>query len=170
MFVVSVRAARVKFFAVIFLFSLLAVGFVLFGGAEAVAAASDGVPEYRYHGVKTADDRAAFLRQFGIEVSGDGEGESFTMPENFDRVMLGYNEVQKEQGLDLSKYTKKKVERYTYAVENPPAGLSDLSVTVLVYRHRVIAGDVTCLGDTKFVKPLTAFSSLCDDGESPKET
>ncbi len=166
MFIISVRASRVKFFAVLGLVVVLSLGFLLLGGSDAVAAMSDGVPEYRYSGIKTAEDRAAFFAQFGIEVEGEGECEAFTMPENFDRVMLGYNEIQKEQGLDIAKYAKKKVERYTYSVKNAPEGAEPLNVTVLVYRHRVIAGDITCLGDVKFVKPLTSFSSLAENRES----
>lgn len=82
------------------------------------------------------------------------------MPENFDRVMMGYNEVQKAQGLDLSKYQKKKVTRYTYEVANAPEGTGTLFVTLLVSRDRVIGCDVSTADPKGFVKPLTQFSAL----------
>ena len=41
-----------------------------------------------------------------------------TIPEEFDKIFMGYNEIQKRQGLDLSRYKNKSVMRYTYEVTN----------------------------------------------------
>ena len=84
------------------------------------------------------------------------------MPENFDRVMLGYNEIQKAQGLDLSRYAKKKVTRYTYEVTNyaelqpedaePYHGA--VYANLLIYRNRVIGADISSADPTGFVEEL----------------
>ncbi len=161
MFVCSVRASTVRFFAILALTLAVLVSLLAVGGRNAVLASAAGAEGYEYSGIREEDDRIAFLRQFGIEVKeGSMKEESFTMPENFDRVMMGYNEVQKAQGLDLSKYQKKKVTRYTYEVANAPEGTGTLFVTLLVSRDRVIGCDVSTADPTGFVKPLTQFSTL----------
>ena len=76
------------------------------------------------------------------------------MPENFDRVILGYNELQKKQGLDLSKYQKKRVTRYTYKVTNYDAE-GDVYANLFVYRGKIVACDVCSANPDGFVIPLT---------------
>lgn len=161
MFVCSVRASTVRFFAILALTLAVLVSLLAVGSRNAVYASAAGAEGYDFSGVKEDADRIAFLRQFGIEVKeGSGKEESFVMPENFDRVMMGYNEVQKMQGLDISKYQKKKVTRYTYEVANAPEDAGTLYVTLLVYRDRVIGCDVSTADPTGFVKPLTRFSEI----------
>ena len=69
--------------------------------------------KYTYSGVKTNDDRLAFLSQFGWEVEPTPEEQNVTIPGEFDRVFVSYNELQKQQGLDLSKY-KRQSDRRRY--------------------------------------------------------
>ena len=108
MFVYSVRASTVKFFAFIALSFVILGGIAIFSGGSAVAASANG-EWIDYSGIKTNEDRVNFIRGFGIEVEDSPiEEQSFAMPESFDRVILGYNELQKKQGLDLSKYARKK--------------------------------------------------------------
>lgn len=109
------------------------------GGAEGVT--------YRYEKVKSADDAAAFLGQFGWVVdAGSVETAQVTIPAEFDKVFAGYNELQKSQGLDLSKYKKKSVTRYTFTVTNYGGRQGTVYANVLVYRNRVIGGDI-CSAD-----------------------
>jgi hypothetical protein len=115
---------------------------------------------YRFSDINKKEDRIEFLSQFGIRVAADSEKEeSFSLPESLDRVLLSYNEIQKAQGLDLSDYCRKKVQRYTYKVENyKDTGLS-VYANVIVYRHRVIGGDISATGEGGFVLPFTAFEA-----------
>lgn len=164
MFVCSVRASTVRFFAILALTLAVLVSLLAVGGRSAVYASAAGAEGYDFSGIREEEDRIAFLRQFGIEVKeGSVEEESFTMPENFDRVMMGYNEIQKMQGLDISKYQKKKVTRYTYEVSNAPEDAGTLYVTLLVYRNRVIGADVSTADPEGCVKPLTRFSDWKSD-------
>ena len=71
-----------------------------------------------------------------------------TIPKEFDKVMTSYNEIQKQQGLDLSKYAKKSAKRYTYKVTNYPEYNGTVYANVIVYRDKVIAGDI-CSADAR---------------------
>ncbi len=159
MFICSVRASHVRFFVLLAVALVLLVAFVALGGSQAVFASASAQGDYSFGGVKDADGRLAFLSQFGIEVKGDVQQQSFTLPQDFDRVLRGYNEVQKAQGLDLSKYVGKTVTRYTYEVTNA-ACEGCVYATMLVYRGRVIACDVSSADPTGFVKPMTEFLAL----------
>ncbi len=158
MFIYSVRASTLRFFGILAVTICLLIGIMAVSGADSVSAMSDGA--YRFSDISTKEDRLEFLSQFGIRASADSETEeSFTMPETLDRVMLAYNEIQKAQGLDLSGYCKKKVQRYTYTVENyKDSGLA-VFANVIVYRHRVIGGDISAAGEGGFVLPFTAFEA-----------
>ena len=111
--------------------------------------------EINYGGMKTNEDRVAFIEGFGIKVKEDPvTEESFTMPEDFDRVIQGYNQIQKTQGLDLSKYTRKRVTHYAYEVTNYDSE-GAVYVNLLVYRNRIIAADISSVSDGGFVLGLT---------------
>ena len=150
MFIYSVRASSVKFFIVVALTLAVFIG-VLFASETAIAASG---AEINFSGIKTEEDRIAFIESFGVCVEGAEEEVSFVLPDNFDRVMLGYNEIQKDQGLDLSKYAKKKVTRYTYTLKDYNEYDGEVYVNLLVYRGRVIGCDVSSADPEGFVEPL----------------
>ena len=154
MFVCSVRGSTLKLFGFIALTLVLVIVTVTVGTGEAVMAAA-GENGINYGGIKTNGDRVAFINNFGISVEESPlEEEKFTMPENFDRVIEGYNEIQHRQGLDLSKYKKKKVTRYTYEVDGYEGYDGDVFVNILVYRNKVIGCDVSSADPNGFVKGL----------------
>ena len=97
--------------------------------------------------------RVRFLSQFGYEVAEDPlETAEITIPEKFDKVYAGYNEIQKAQGLDLSKYRRKTVMRYTYEVKNYDGyNGGRVLANVIVYRGRVIGGDICSADPQGFV-------------------
>ncbi len=157
MLVVSVRASTLRFFMVLLLSLALLIGFFGLGGADAIAA-SVRPGTVTYNGISTAEERIAFLAGFGIEASADSESsEEFTLPGEFDRVLLGYNEIQKSQGLDLSKYGKKKITRYTYEVKNCKESDGIVYANLLVYRDRVIGCDYSTADPAGFVHALSDF-------------
>lgn len=154
MFIYSVRASSVRVAAVVLLLGALVLGLVFMGRGETVAASAsaDGID---YSGVKTKADRLAFIRGFGIQVDEASEQEqSFRMPDNFDRVIVGYNLLQQKQGLDLSKYKNKKVTRYTYTVTNYNSE-GEVYANLFVYRGKIVACDVCSAAPDGFVLPLT---------------
>lgn len=143
MFIYSVRASTIRFAGLLLLSAVLLVGVLTYTGENTVAAAS-----YQYSKVKTDGDRVGFLKQFGWTTEGQVpvEQERFTIPGQFDRVMLGYNEIQKSQGLDLARYQNKKVTRYTYEITNYEGYEGKVYANILIYRDKVIAGDI-CSAD-----------------------
>lgn len=153
MFIYSIRASSLKLIGVIALTLALLVAVVGFGGGESVMAAGGG--EISFGGVKTNDDRLAFIRQFGIEVEENPVEEAdFNVPENLDRVIHGYNELQKKQNLDVTKYVGKRVTRYTYKVTNYNAE-GEVYANLFIYRSKVIACDVCSASPDGFVVPMT---------------
>lgn len=156
MFIYSVRASTLKFFACIILCLAVFGALLTIGSADAVYASADGV-EINYSGMKTNEDRVAFIEGFGIKVKEEPvREETFTMPDDFDRVILGYNQIQKTQGLDLTKYERKRVTHYAYEVTNY-ASDGAVYVNLLVFRNRIIAADISSVADGGFVSSLTEF-------------
>lgn len=155
MFIFSVRASSIRFFAILALAFAVLVGVMMSGGAVFASGAPAG--EFNFSGIKSEDDRVAFVEQFGLKVKGaHSDACDFVMPENFDRVIMGYNEIQKRQGLDLSKYAGKKVTRYTYEIDGYEGYDGEVFVNLLVYRNRVIGCDISSGAPDGFVKPLVA--------------
>lgn len=157
MFVYTCRAGTIRFFAVIALAVAALAALVIFVPAyqpvSAGADSSDEAVRISYDRIKTNGDRVKFLSQFGYEVSEDPiETVEITLPEKFDKVYAGYNELQKAQGLDLSKYRRKTVMRYTYEVKNYDGyNGGKVLANVIVYRGRVIGGDVCSADPQGFV-------------------
>ena len=157
MFVYSVRASTIKFFGVICVALAALVTLIAFvptyvSGAEATGGDSVTAKEISYDRVKTLQDAQGFLAQFGWQVEAQtAKSTVLTIPGEFDKVLSGYNEIQKRQGLDLSKYKNREVTRYTFTVTNYPGYEGTVYASVLVYRNRVIGGDLSTADVMGFV-------------------
>ena len=150
MFIYSMRASTLKFFAVVCVSLVMLITLIAFipSYSGGIVASSKDV-EINYDGIKTNEDRIAFLSQFGWEVSAEPiESAEVVIPSEFDKVFTGYNEIQRRQGLDLSKYKKKTLTRYTYEVTNYKDFEGTVYANVLVYRNRVVGGDI-CSANVK---------------------
>ncbi len=155
MFVYSLRASTLKFFAVVCVALTALITMIAFipgyDAGELGYITTGNEKEIRYDKIKTDADRAEFLAQFGWKVGTSPiETAEITIPDEFDKIFSGYNEIQKRQGLNLEKYKNKKVTRYTYEITNYGEGADGHKVyaNVIVYRNRVIGGDV-CSADVK---------------------
>ena len=116
---------------------------------KAVAAATETI---KYTKVKTKDDVISFLAQFGWEVEPEPlEEMKIRIPQEFDKVMKSYNELQRGQGLDLAKYRGKEVTRYTFRVTNYPDYDGVVMANVIVWRSRAVGGDVCSSDVTGFI-------------------
>ena len=105
---------------------------------------------------KSNEERIAFLSSFGWEVEGEPlESATVTIPREFDKVFAAYNELQRGQGLDLSAYGGRTVERYTYTVKNYGGYEGTVLANLLIYRGRVIGGDVCSADASGFVHGFT---------------
>ena len=144
MFVYSVKSSRLKLIALAVL-AVAAVAALLFltqrsrpaaGGTVRLAAA-------------TAQERAAFLSQFGWEAGEDPlEVSEVIIPAEFDETYLKYNEIQKAQSMDLSAFAGRRVKRWTYEIRNYPGYEGKPGVVqanLLIDKGVVVAGDVCSL-------------------------
>ena len=149
MFIYSFRASTLRFFALLLLATSALTALILFVPAYEAEDYSDTAAAISYDKIETNDDRIAFLSQFGYNVSGEPiESVELTLPDDFDRVFSGYNELQKAQGLDLTKYKGKTVTRYTYEVTNYPGHEGEkIYANLIVRKNRIIAGDI-CSAET----------------------
>jgi hypothetical protein len=110
----------------------------------ALIALVSGLNDQTTYGVaETEEDRIAFIKSFGWEVSEEEpEISEVTIPREFDDVYMNYNLIQKAQGLDLWDYSGCKVTRYTYKIQNYPTGEEGILLNLLVYDGKIIGGDV----------------------------
>ena len=146
MFVYSLRASTLRFFGVIAVSLAVLVTLITLVPTHA-ADGSEQTASYNYERVKSEDDAENFLAQFGWVVDATPvETVQVTIPSEFDKIFSAYNEIQKEQGLNLLKYKNKKVTRYTYEVKNYEGYDGRVLANVLVYRNRVVGGDI-CSAD-----------------------
>lgn len=92
------------------------------------------------------DARLTFLKCFGWEIEEEpSEVVDVAIPKEFGDVYENYNEIQKMQGFDLTKYKGKQVKRYTYIIINYPDRPENVRANLLVYKDKIIGGDVCSL-------------------------
>ena len=152
MFVYSLRAGTVKLVGVICVALTVLITLIAFVPTyttdnSAAANAGEVAVSYSYDKVKTQDDVVGFLSQFGWQVNATPvEVKTVTIPSEFDKVFAAYNELQKAQGLNLLKFKNKEVTRYTFSITNYADYNGTVYANVLVYRNKVIGGDI-CSAD-----------------------
>lgn len=143
MFVYTVKASRLKFFALII--CSMAVMITL---AAVIPKRDDlgnvAVVNYSYSNIKTNDDRVSFLEGFGYTVEKTPvEVTKVTIPDSFDSVYEKYNDLQRSQGLNLKHYCGKTVTRYTYKISDyDDTGDQNVIANLLIYNNKIIGGDI----------------------------
>ena len=150
MFIYTVRVNTLKFIGIIGAAVLALCMLIVFVPAyepAATAAIATTTAKYNYDKIKTEADVVSFLEQFGWTVEEKPlESIEIRIPNQFDKVMNAYNELQKNQGLDLSRYKDKDVMRYTFRVTNYPGYSGTVYANVIVFKNKVIGGDI-CSSD-----------------------
>ena len=135
MFICTLKASNIKFFAAVLAAVTVLISIIVFSSdvtaqtTDAIAAANEKIS---FEKVKTNEDRVK-------------------VPAEFDKVMNSYNEIQKNQGLDLSKYKGKEVVRYTYEITNYPDYGGTVYANVIIHKNRVVGGDVCSADVTGFI-------------------
>lgn len=106
-------------------------------------------------GIRSNDDRAAYLESLGWSVSADPLAvEELLIPETFDDSYQDYLALQTAQGFDLSAYCGKRVKRYTYEISNHPTGETGVQAALLVYKNKIIGGEVLSTSPDGFIHGL----------------
>ena len=157
MFVISVKKNKLQSLGII----ALAAVFVTIGAVYFVSKEADK-PTSNVGGIvmkaATSEERIAFFSQFGWEISEEPcEVKEVVIPTEFDDVYTKYNELQKEQKLDLEKYKGARVKLWSYEVENYPGYENSKGVirgNIFVFNGVIIACDISSTELDGFMKPL----------------
>ena len=158
-FVYSIKAQTLQFFATVtvsVVALLVLIAFIPTYEPSVINTLYTETGSINFNKIKTNDDRIDFLEQFGWTVSeAPIEEKNVTIPREFDKIMLSYNEFQRQMGLDLAKYKGKDVKRYTYEVTNFPEYEGRVFANLLVYRNKVIGGDICSADANGFLQSFT---------------
>ena len=99
--------------------------------------------------------RVSWLEGLGWEVEPEPvEVQTIVIPKSLDGVYARYARLQADQGFDLAKYAGLEAVRYTYRVTNYPGDRDHVVADVVIYRGKVIAGDVQCVELDGFMQGL----------------
>ncbi len=153
MFVFSIKTSKQKLILqfILIVISIILLGLIFtkfnFSGKEA----SCQIGKYNLS-AKNNSERIEFLSQFGWEVSPEPtEISTVIIPAEFNATYEKYNDIQKEQGLDLSKYKEKSCTRYTYQILNYKDSPNGVRANMIVFNNKVIGGDVSSVTLNGFV-------------------
>lgn len=143
MFIVSVKPKKktvIIVSAIVAAVILLIIGITVLSTAPASANGEKGSYSLKADGNA---GRIEFLEQFGWKTSGKAtKTEKITIPSEFNEVYTSYNELQKQQGLDLTKYSGEECTKYTYKILNYDSN-SKIVANLLVLDKKVIGGDIS---------------------------
>lgn len=151
MFVIAFNAAKKKRMAYLFLLlifviaAVLGIMYFLQGNTQPTAAPDNA-------------SRIAFLESFGWRAINEPvEVKSVAIPNKFNDVYEEYNEIQKAQNFDLSKYRGEKCYRYSYKITNYPNAdeTSEIIANILIKDGIVIGGDICSLELNGFMHGFT---------------
>lgn len=148
MLIWTARFSRKKAIAVAILFGILMAGLILLAGRSEN-------PSTDLHRLTSNPERTAYLESLGWTVNPEPlETLQFLLPETLEEPYLSYNELQMQQGFDLSGCCGKQVTRYTYAVTNYPDRIDGVQANLYVCEDQPVAGDLCCPGADGFQLPL----------------
>ena len=93
----------------------------------------------------TETDRLGFLSNLGWETSGEPINcREVIIPEEWNEVYTKYNELQLQQGFDLSKFRGKTATVYTYTILNYDGKPDNMVANLVICEGRLIGADVSC--------------------------
>lgn len=167
MMVMTAKVDFKKLMAVIALIFLVVLGLTLLlnnkGDTTSASATAASVPAPSQN-----DGRVQFLKGYGWEVNATPkESNQVRVPEESSKVFERYNALQLSQGYDLKDFAGKKVMRYVYEVTNYPGATEPVYATLLVYKDKIIGGDIT---DTAVKGKIHGFKCPVKTESAPEPT
>lgn len=90
----------------------------------------------------TDKERRDYLASYGWESAQEFETKELTIPQEWNDVYDAYNEVQLNQGFDLTNFKGKAVTLYTYTITNYENTSEGIVADMLVCDGNLIGGDV----------------------------
>jgi hypothetical protein len=105
--------------------------------------------------VRNNKQRVEYLESLGWSVDEDALDErQVKIPVKFSDVYTRYNALQMAQGFDLTRYGGLDATRYTYKVNNHPSSDENIVADIIVYKDKVIAGDIQSCAPDGFMNGL----------------
>lgn len=167
MFIFSVRANKARMLALACVALAVIMLAVYAVKQKGKAAATDGVINYK---AASEAERLAFISQFGWEVEEDpAEVEEVVIPAEWDEIYTSYNQIQKENGLDLEPYRGLRAKRWCYTVLNYPGyenRQDAVALNLLIYDGMVIGGDVCATEQSGFMQGFDYPQSVDMQGKT----
>ena len=150
MFVYTMKASGIKFFAVVILsVAILATAIGILPSVNAASDVANVTTDFT--NISTEEKMIDFLSSFGYEVEPKPAYiYEIEIPENFNSVYENYNEIQRAQGLNLKRYAGKTATAYIFKVTNYDHN-GNVFATLFIRNGRVIAGDICSKDDESFV-------------------
>ncbi len=141
MFVYSIKSKHVKVVLLLLFVVFTVISLFVLSRDSAQTGKGDSVTLK----ASTHEERMAFLSQYGWEIDEEPiEVREVIIPEEFDDTYTAYNEIQKNQGFDLTVYAGMRVKRWTYTVKNYTGyeNRECIHANILVYDGIVVGGDI----------------------------
>lgn len=152
MFVYSVKTSKSKIVALVVAIIAIIAAIVMVAGKAESPAATDSSVNLK---AENAEQRAAFLSQFGWKFSPDPvEVTEIIIPSDFSTGYTEYAEMNKAAGFDLEPYKGMRAKRWTYDILNYPGYENKtgyVQANILVFDGRVIGGDICSLEQGGFM-------------------
>ncbi len=152
MFVYSVKTSKSKIAVLIIAIIAIIVAVVTVIGKSDSPAAANPTVNLK---AENAEQRAAFLSQFGWKFSQDPvEVTEIIIPSDFSLGYSEYAEMNKAAGFDLEPYKGMRAKRWTYDILNYPSyedKTGYVQANILVCNGIVIGGDICSLEQNGFV-------------------
>lgn len=147
MFIITAKCSKRRVVKILLIFALL---LSLFLALRACRHSSP--PPVIAAGTK---ERIAYLASLGWEVNDQPiETLSVTLGETLEEPYLSYNDLQRSQGFDLTRYCGQTLSRYTYVVTNYPDASLPCQADLYVCDGVLAAGDIVCTGENGFMAGL----------------
>ncbi|MBQ1280805.1 MAG: DUF4830 domain-containing protein [Oscillospiraceae bacterium] len=128
------KAKLIAFFCVLAAVICI-VAYALFGESDAPEAPANAADN---------DARIAFLASYGWEVDPTPtEMQDVRIPEDMNEVFAAYNELQRTQGFDLTRFSGQTAQRYVYQITNYSDMSAPVYASLLIVDGAVIGGDIT---------------------------
>lgn len=145
MFVYTLKFDKKKAAFAVIMAALVIIGIIMLVGAhdQRQEITDTGAVVQIGSNAKNEKHRVSWLSQQGWEVESPALSEdSVVIPRTFSSVFETYNELQKEQGFDLSQYCGTEVKMYTYRVTNSEFENDEVIAQLYVNNGEIIGGDV----------------------------
>ena len=148
MFIITAKFSRRRAFALAAV-ACLALALIVLPRACRKSAEAPAIP------AETNEQRLAYLTSLGWEVNDQPiETLSVTLGETLEEPYLSYNDLQRSQGFDLTRYCGQTLSRYTYVVTNYPDASLPCQADLYVCGGVLAAGDIVCTGENGFMAGL----------------